>query len=43
MVGSMHNTAGFVGKEAEALVVMNMKKYCMFSHVYGSGPQMNHP
>lgn len=41
-VGSMHNTAGFVGKEAEGLVVMTMKKYWMFSHLYGYGPQMNH-
>lgn len=27
MVRSMHNTADFVGKEAEALVAMNMNKF----------------
>lgn len=42
MVRSMHNTAGFVGKEAEALVVMNIKRYWMFSQLYSPGPQMNH-
>lgn len=41
MVRSMHNTADFVGKEAAVLVVMNMKKHWMFSHLCAPGPQMN--
>lgn len=42
MVRYMHNTAGFFGKEAEAPVMINTKKYCMFSHLHGPGPQTNH-